>query len=122
MNHGARRLQPATGLHLSGMRLAILGGNTATLAEGWTSESGLAILGGLTFDTRGVPPGPGATIRAYTLFGGVDVKVPPGSRVTSGGFSLLGGSDVRVKPGDGPEITVRAFALFGGVNVSDESG
>ncbi len=104
------------------MRLAIIGGNTATLPEGWTAESGFAFLGGLTFDTRGVQPGPGATITAYALLGGVDVKVPPGSRVTSGGFSLFGGSDVRVKPGDGPEITVRAYALFGGVNVSDESG
>jgi hypothetical protein len=104
------------------VRLAIIGGNTATLAEGWTAESGLAILGGLTIDARGVRPGSGATIKAYTVLGGVDVKVPPGSRVTSGGFSLFGGTDVRVKPGDGPEITVRAFALFGGVNVSDESG
>lgn len=104
------------------MRLAIIGGNTATLPEGWTSESGFAFLGGLTFDARGVQPGPGATITAYTFLGGVDVKVPPGSRVTSGGFSLFGGSDIRVKPGDGPEITVRAYALFGGVNVSDESG
>lgn len=104
------------------MRLAILGGNTATLADGWTSESGFAFLGGLTFDSRGVRPGAGATIRAVTFLGGVDVKVPPGSRVTSGGFSLFGGTDVRVKPGDGPEITVRAYALFGGVNVSDESG
>lgn len=104
------------------MRLAILGGNNATLPEGWVAESGLAILGGLTFDTRGVQPGAGATIKAYTVFGGVDIKVPPGSRVTSGGFSLFGGTDVRVQPGDGPEIAVRAFALFGGVNVSDESG
>jgi hypothetical protein len=104
------------------MRLAILGGNNATLPEGWTSESGFSFLGGLTFDARGVAPGPGATIKAYTFLGGVDIKVPPGTRVTSGGFSLFGGADVRVKPGDGPEINVRAFALFGGVNVSDESG
>jgi hypothetical protein len=66
--------------------------------------------------------GPGATLKAYTFLGGVDIKVPPGTRVTSGGFSLFGGTDVRVRPGDGPEIAVRAFALFGGVNVSDESG
>lgn len=104
------------------MRLAIVGGNNVTLPEGWASESGLAFLGGLTFDARGVKPGPGATIKAYTVLGGVDIKVPPGTRVTSGGFSLFGGTDVRVKPGDGPEISVRAFALFGGVNVSDESG
>jgi len=102
--------------------LAIIGGNTATLPEGWTSERGLAILGGLTFDARGVQPGADASIKAFAFLGGVDVKVPPGSRVTSGGFSLFGGSDIRVKPGDGPEITVRAYALFGGVNVSDESG
>jgi hypothetical protein len=104
------------------VRLAIIGGNTVKLPEGWTSESGMAILGGLTFDTRGVRPGPGATIKAYTFLGGVDIKVPPGSRVASGGFSLFGGSDIRVKPGDGPEIEVRTYALFGGVNVSDESG
>jgi hypothetical protein len=104
------------------MRLALLGGTTATLPAGWTSESGFAFLGNLTFDARGVQPGPGATIKAFTFLGGVDVKVPPGSRVASGGFSLFGGSDVRVKPGDGPELTVRAYALFGGVSVSDESG
>jgi hypothetical protein len=103
------------------MRLAILGGTNASLPEGWISESGLAILGGLTFDTRGVTPGPGATLKAYTFLGSVDIKVPPGTRVTSGGLSLFGGTDVRVRPGDGPELTVRAFALFGGVNVTDES-
>lgn len=113
-SEGGRSLLP--------MRLAIIGGNTATLPEGWTSESGFAFLGGLTFDARGVQPGPEATITAYTFLGGVDVKVPPGSRVTSAGFSLFGGSDIRVRPGDGPEITVRAYALFGGVNVSDETG
>ena len=104
------------------MRLAILGGNNTTLPEGWTEETGLAILGGLTFDARGVRPSPGATIKAYCLFGGINIKVPPGSRVSAGGFSLFGGTDVRVRPGDGPEINVRAYALFGGVTVSDESG
>ena len=60
-------------------------------------------------------------IRAWALFGGVEVLVPEGVHVELGGFAVLGGRDYRVRtaplrPGV-PVVRVHCRAVLGGVTV-----
>lgn len=60
-------------------------------------------------------------IRAWAVFGGIEVLVPEGVHVDLGGFAILGGRDYRVhaaapRPGV-PVIRVDCRAVLGGVTV-----
>lgn len=99
--------------------VAVLGGRKVTLANGWTNQTLVAVLGGAQVDAT-APPAPGATLRLVTILGGAEVFVPEGARVSVGGFSLLGGRHVDVDSrDDGPEIRVTAFSFFGGARITD---
>ncbi len=100
------------------MNVAIFGGfGKRMLADGWTKETALALLGGGEFDLTGVTHGEGARLTAVAIFGGVDVIIDEGAKVTMSGFSLFGGREVTVPAGDGPAVKIRAVAVFGSVKV-----
>jgi hypothetical protein len=66
-------------------------------------------------------PGPKASVRAFVLFGNVDIYVPEAVEVDVGGLTVFGhrrdwGADRLAHPG-APLVRVRAFALFGTVDI-----
>lgn len=100
------------------MNAAIFGSfGKRMLADGWTDQTALALVGGGDFDLTGVAPGDGAELRAIAVFGGIDVIVDEGTQVTRNGFSLFGSREVDVVPADGPTVHLRAYAVFGSVEV-----
>ena len=85
-------------------------------------ETAVAVFGGVELDYRSAPLGPEPLeLRAFAVFGGVEVTVPEGVRVELTGFALFGGRDVRGgeawTPPDAPVLRVHAVAVFGGVEV-----
>jgi Domain of unknown function (DUF1707) len=82
-------------------------------------ETAVAVFGGVDLDYREAPLGPGTLeLRAFAVFGGVQVTVPEGVHVEMTGFALFGGRDVRGGPPAGPGapvLRVHAVAVFGGV-------
>lgn len=84
-------------------------------------ETAVAVFGGVELDFRDaeLPPGE-LELRAYAVFGGIDITVPEGVRVEMTGFAVFGGRDVEASgagPGGGPGTVIRlhAVAIFGGV-------
>jgi hypothetical protein len=88
-------------------------------------QTAVAIFGGVALDFREaeLPPRE-LDLRAYAVFGGVDLNLPDGMRVEMTGFSLFGGRTVKVgrtPPAPGtPVLRLRAVALFGGVAAKAE--
>ncbi|MCC2307519.1 LiaF transmembrane domain-containing protein [Cellulomonas chengniuliangii] len=83
-----------------------------------------ALMGGVDLDLRQAQIVGSADIRAFVMWGGVDVKVPPSWRVEITGLPLLGGWDNRTKtPTDplAPVLRVRVIALMGGVDVKSKA-
>ncbi len=99
------------------MQFSLIGAGTFVLPVGWTSQSHFAVLGRLKIDATAVP-GNGATIRAFSIIGGADIRVASGTRVRLRGGSLIGAREMDATVGDGPEITVLACTLLGGVRVA----
>jgi hypothetical protein len=84
-------------------------------------ETAAAVFGGVELDYRGADLG-GATLelRAFALFGGVEVTVPDDVHVELTGFALFGGREATGGAAAGPGapvLRVHAVALFGGVTV-----
>lgn len=84
-------------------------------------ETAVAVFGGVELDFRDaeLPPGE-LELRAYAVFGGIDITVPEGVRVELTGFAVFGGRDVKASgaaPGGstGTVIRLHAVAIFGGV-------
>jgi hypothetical protein len=84
----------------------------------------VTVFGGAELDLRdAVLPGKEFSIRAVSVFGGVDIKVPPGMRVTDSGVAVFGGRDI---PGDSAEsssagaplLRLSGACVFGGISVS----
>jgi hypothetical protein len=84
----------------------------------------VTVFGGADLDLRdAVLPGKEFSIRAVSVFGGVDIKVPPEMRVTDSGVAVFGGRDV---PGDSaesggadaPVLRLSGACVFGGISVS----
>ena len=99
------------------MAVRLFGGTRTTLADGWQDQSLTTILGGAVVEAR--EPAPGATLRLFSVIGGVDVIVPAGSRVEVSGSTLLGGRDIDVRPGDGPAVRISATTVLGGLRVRE---
>jgi hypothetical protein len=81
-------------------------------------EKAVAVFGGVELDYRDAPLGPEPLeLRAFAVFGGVQITVPPGVQVEMTGFSLFGGRQVHgADAGPGaPVLRVQAVAVFGGV-------
>jgi hypothetical protein len=91
----------------------------SVLPAGWTDEQIVALIGDVRMDLRDRPPGEGARLRVFHLFGDVRLRVFPGTRVITGGTTLFGDQRVDVKAGDGPEFEVRTWSLFGDLEVSE---
>jgi hypothetical protein len=99
------------------VQFTLIGGRNLVLPEGWTSESSFTVFGGADIDAT-ARAAEGATIRAFSVIGGVNVRVAKGARAKLVGGSLVGGRRVDVATGDGPEITVTACTLIGGARVT----
>lgn len=81
----------------------------------------LALFGGGTVDLReALLTGGEVRIRAFAIFGGVDVIVPEEATVHITGIGIMGGFDQAAsgagQPG-APRVTISGLALFGGVSV-----
>jgi hypothetical protein len=95
----------------------LIGGRDLVLPEGWTSDSSFTFFGGAKIDAT-ARSAEGATIRVFSVIGGIKVRVAKGARAKVVGGSLVGGRRVDVATGDGPEITVTACTLIGGVRIT----
>lgn len=82
----------------------------------------LAVFGGSDIDLREAhfPPG-GITIKAFAMFGGVDIIVPEGTNVEVSGAGIFGAFEAgrRKSPAipGAPAVRVEGAAIFGGVEV-----
>lgn len=82
------------------------------------------LMGGVDLDLRNAQIVERATVRAFAMWGGIDIKVPPNWRVEITGLPLLGGWENRTKaPADplAPVLVVRAIVLMGGVDVKSKA-
>jgi hypothetical protein len=103
--------------------VAVFGG--AVRKGRWTparQETAVAVFGGVELDYRDAAlPAGTSQLRAFAVFGGVDVAVPEGVRVEMTGFAVFGGREARgddaAAPG-APVLRVHAVAVFGGVSVT----
>jgi hypothetical protein len=82
----------------------------------------VAIFGGVTLDLRGaLIEGDEVTIRAFAMFGGVEVIVPEGVEIDLTGLALFGAKQTSGQPGvlqpGAPLVRVNALVLFGGTEV-----
>lgn len=82
-----------------------------------------AIMGGVELDLRHarMADGEEATIDAFAMWGGVEIKVPDNWRVRGNVMPLLGGFDDKTRPtGEtGPVLNVRGTAIMGGIEVKN---
>jgi hypothetical protein len=93
----------------------------ARLDDAGLTVVGVAIMGGINIDLRGIPAGAEVTIQVVAIMGGVDVTVDPDTTVVEDGFGLLGAFDDGSGPAqrpDGPRVRVTGLAFMGGVSVS----
>jgi hypothetical protein len=84
----------------------------------------VAVFGGADLCLReAILPGKEISIRAISVFGGVNITVPPEMRVTDSGVAVFGGRDI---PGDsdessGPDaplLKLSGACVFGGISVN----
>lgn len=85
----------------------------------------MAFMGGVELDLRQARAIPeGAVIDAFTMWGGIEIKVPEGWRVVSEVLPLLGGFEDNTKPPADPSavvgrLVVRGVAIMGGIEVKN---
>ena len=84
-----------------------------------------AFMGGVTLDLRNAKTTPeGAVVDAFTMWGGIEIRVPPDWRVVSEVVPLLGGFEDNTKPSADPganpnRLIVRGVAIMGGIEVKN---
>lgn len=84
-----------------------------------------AFMGGVTLDLRQAKVVPeGAVIDAFTMWGGIEIRVPENWRVSSEVIPLLGGFEDNTKPPADPgavqsRLTIRGVAIMGGIEVKN---
>jgi hypothetical protein len=105
--------------------IAILGGSRRI--GRWTParvNNAFALCGGVELDFREAVMPPGITeVKAFAMWGGVEVLVPPGMNVECDGMGIMGGFDhtpeAAAPPDPGaPTLRVSGVALMGGVHVT----
>ncbi|MFI2754231.1 LiaF transmembrane domain-containing protein [Cellulomonas sp. P22] len=82
------------------------------------------LMGGVDLDLRNAQIVERAEIRAFAMWGGIDVKVPHSWRVEIVGLPLLGGWENRTTVPSDPEapvLVVRVITLMGGVDVKSKA-
>ncbi|HYG73305.1 MAG TPA: LiaF domain-containing protein, partial [Actinomycetota bacterium] len=89
------------------------------LPIGWTNESIVVLIGDVRLDLRNQPPGEGAKLRIFRLFGDVRLKVPGSSRVSVRGLTLIGDRRIEVAAGEGPSFEVSASGLIGDLEITE---
>ena len=96
------------------------GAQRRTVSPTFRSAGLTSILGGIDLDLRGAGIAGRARIDAFSLFGGIDVKVPPTWRVDVTGLPVFGGWTDKTNPPaypDAPVLDVHVVAIFGGVTL-----
>jgi hypothetical protein len=97
------------------------GSEIASHSDRFEGGNVTTVFGGAEVDLTDAGLAPGATIDAFTAFGGVEIKVPQGWQVVTRGFPIFGGFDnatVKDRLGpDAPTLVVQATILFGGVEI-----
>lgn len=123
-----RRVTGETG---TGTSIAVMSGSNRsgvwTIAENHTA---VAVMGGVAIDLRQARLQSGeTTIRAFAVWGGVEIIVPDDLNLVIDGFGLMGGfgeepgtwkrdpRPVRQAPPGAPTVRVTGLALMGGVGV-----
>lgn len=94
----------------------------------WTlsdESNAIAVFGEVTIDLRAASiPAPDNEIRAFAIFGSVNILVEPGTVVDCSGIGVLGdfsrGKASAPRP-DSPLIRVTGLALFGAVNIKEKA-
>lgn len=78
-----------------------------------------AIFGGVECDLRGAIIERDCTIRATSIFGGIDIMMPKGVNVKVNSTNIFGGtSDESEKPSDASvTVYVEAVSIFGGIDL-----
>jgi hypothetical protein len=85
----------------------------------------MAFMGGVTLDLRHAKAASeGAVIDAFTMWGGIEIRVPEGWRVISEVVPLLGGFEDNTKPPADPStsggrLVIRGVAIMGGIEVKN---
>lgn len=100
------------------------GSQRRTMSQQFRSAGLTAIFGGIDLDLRAASIAGSARVDAFTLFGGVDLKVPPHWRVSVTGLPVFGGWTDKTTPSaypDAPELEVHVVAIFGGVTIKHGS-
>ena len=107
-------------------QMAIFSGSERTYKdETFTGSSLVAVFGGVDIDLRNAKFTKDTVIRAFALFGGIDIKVPEDVNVmTRSGFLFGGISDDRKSDGTKGKHTIYIDAAggFGGISISDKTG
>lgn len=82
-----------------------------------------AIMGGVELDLTNaqIRPGEEATIDAFAMWGGIEIKVPPHWRVVGDVLPVMGAFQDNTHPAGepGPTLVVRGTAIMGGVDVKN---
>lgn len=105
-------------------QMAIFSGNDRVYNEEVFSGSHLAaVFGGVDLDLRKAKFNKDTVIKAFCLFGGIDIKVPEDVQIKiKSGFIFGGISDDRKGSGDKGKYTIYVDAAggFGGVTIEDK--
>lgn len=91
--------------------------------EVFTGTNSTAIFGGVDLDLRKAKFTKDTVIRAFCLFGGVDIRMPEGAQVKIRSRFIFGGAADKRKRSTGDSkytIYLDAVGAFGGVNILDE--
>jgi Domain of unknown function (DUF1707)/Cell wall-active antibiotics response 4TMS YvqF len=108
--------------------IAIFGG--ATRKGAWRvphTSTVVTVFGGAELDLRyATLPAREITIRAFAVFGGMEITVPPEMHVIDSGIAIFGGRDVSgesvasARP-DAPVLNLTGACIFGGIGVKHKA-
>lgn len=105
-------------------QMAIFSGSDRTYNdEAFTGSNLVAVFGGVNLDLRNAAFNKDTVIKAFCLFGGIDIKVPKDVQVQiRSGFIFGGISDDRKDKSNKGKYTIYVDAAggFGGINIDDK--
>lgn len=87
----------------------------------------VAVLGGVTLDLReATVSGPVTTIRTFSFWGGIHIRIPPGIHVETTSVPILGDNDISLRgPAprpDAPVIRFELVSIMAGAEIKDHGG
>jgi predicted membrane protein len=130
VSRGVRGPQPASNRPVDHANVAnafafMSGNERKSDSPAFTGGDLFAFMGGVTLDLRNAKTIPeGAVVDAFTMWGGIEIRVPPDWRVVSEVVPLLGGFEDNTKPSADPgaiqnRLTIRGVAIMGGIEVKN---